>query len=269
MTLALVPFQHHAIMKWTNAPEVFRTWKRGATAIATVRMYRGHWVADYYNAKKRRRIERPEGHFEKATQELQAAQVLLADRVAEVTDGLVREGRGTFEDVATRWLKNKVRIRPSTRRSYEQLVACYLIPYFGNRKLRLIQLTDIERFRTELSEGIPESIKEAFVARLLKARPGLAEARAKQRANQVKLGRRSINKALTVLSMVFNYAMRNQWVVRNPAKYVDHARDERPLEERRLDMDVLTPQEITGHCGRRRDPPSIATVSSSLTTIDC
>jgi len=39
---------------------------------------------------------------------------------------------------------------------------------------------------------------------------GLAEARAKQRANQVKLGRRSINKALTVLSMIFNYAMRNQ-----------------------------------------------------------
>ena len=43
--------------------------------MATVRMYRGHWVADYYDAKRRRRIERPEGHFEKAAQELQAAQV--------------------------------------------------------------------------------------------------------------------------------------------------------------------------------------------------
>jgi len=128
--------------------------------------------------------------------------VLLADRVAEVADGLVREGRGTFEDAATRWVKSKVMIRPSTRRSYEQLVVCYLIPYFGNRKLRLIQVTDIERFRTELSRDMPESIKQAFVARLLKAKLGLAEARAKQRANQVKLGRRSINKALTVLSMV-------------------------------------------------------------------
>ena len=128
--------------------------------------------------------------------------MLLADRVAEVADGLVREGRGTFEDAATRWVKSKVMIRPSTRRSYEQLVVCYLIPYFGNRKLRLIQVTDIERFRTELSRDMPESIKQAFVARLLKAKLGLAEARAKQRANQVKLGRRSINKALTVLSMV-------------------------------------------------------------------
>jgi integrase len=44
--------------------------------------------------------------------------------------------------------------------------------------------------------------------------------------------------------MVFNYAMRNQWVTRNPAKYVEHARDERPLEERPLDMDVLTPEEV-------------------------
>src|SRR6266705_4273756 len=62
--------------------------RRGvATTMATVRFYRGHWVADYYDATKRRRIERHEGHFEKATQELHAAQVLLADRVAEVADG--------------------------------------------------------------------------------------------------------------------------------------------------------------------------------------
>jgi hypothetical protein len=236
--------------------------------MATVRMYRGHWVADYYDANQRRRIERPEGHFEKAKQELHAARVLLADRVAEVADGLVHEGRGTFDDVAKRWLKSKVRIRPSTRRSYEQLVVCYLIPYFGDRKLRLIQVTDIERFRAELSQGIPDSIREAFVARQLKAKPGLAEARAKQRANHVKLGRRSINKALTVLSMIFNYAMRNQWLMRNPAEYVDHARDERPLEQRPLDMDVLTPEEIAA----LRDaefPPLIAAGSSAPTTIDC
>jgi hypothetical protein len=43
--------------------------------MATVRFYPGHWVADYYDANKRRRIERPEGHFEKATQELHAAQI--------------------------------------------------------------------------------------------------------------------------------------------------------------------------------------------------
>jgi Phage integrase, N-terminal SAM-like domain len=148
--------------------------------VATVRFYRGHWVADYYDTNKRRRIERPEGHFEKAKQELHAAQVLLADRVAEVADGLVHEGRGTFDDVANRWLKSKVRIRPSTRRSYEQLVVCYLLPFFGDRKLRLIQVTDIERFRAELSQGIPDSIREAFVARLLKAKPGLAQARARR-----------------------------------------------------------------------------------------
>ena len=212
--------------------------------MATVRFSRGHWVADYYDSKKRRRIERPKGHFETLTDELRAAQALLADRVAEVAEGLVHQGLGTFEDAATRWLKSKVAIRPSTLRIYRQLLIGYLIPYFGGRTLRLIQVTDIERFRTELSTGIPDSIKQALIARVLAARPGHAEARAKQRANRVRISTRSINKALSVLSMVFNYAMRNQWVVRNPAKYVEPARDPRPLEERPLDMDVLTPEEV-------------------------
>ncbi len=212
--------------------------------MAIVRFSRGHWVADYYDANKRRRIERPKGHFENLTDELRAAQALLADRVAEVADGLVHEGYGTFEDAATRWLNSKVAIRPSTRRIYQQLLVGYLIPYFGGRTLRLIQVTDIERFRTELSAGIPDSIKQALIARVRAARPGHAEARAKQRAKHAKISTRSINKALTVLSMIFNYAMRNQWVARNPARYVEPARDQRPLEERPLDMDVLTPEEV-------------------------
>jgi hypothetical protein len=90
--------------------------------MATVRFSRGHWVADYYDAKKRRRIEQPKGHFENLTDELRAAQALLADRIAEVADGLVREGYGTFEDAAIRWLNSKVAIRPSTRRIYQQLL---------------------------------------------------------------------------------------------------------------------------------------------------
>lgn len=212
--------------------------------MATVRFYRGYWVADYYDSHKRRRIERPKGHFENLTDQLRAAQALLADRVAEVAEGLVQQGLGTFEDAATRWLSSKVAIRPSTRRNYEQLLSGYLVPYFGPRTLRLIQVTDIERFRNELSAGIPDWVKQAFIERVLKARPGHAEARAKQRANRLRISTRSINKALTVLSMVFNYAMRNQWVTRNPARYVEPARDQRPLEERPLDMDVLTPEEV-------------------------
>src|SRR5260370_18315034 len=220
-------------------PEEFCNRRGVATTMATVRFSRGHWVADYYDANKRRRIERPKGCFENLTDQLRAAQALLADRVAEAADGLVHEGYGTFEDAAIRWLNSKVAIRPTTRRSYHHLLSCYLVPYFGARTLRLIQVTDIERFRTELCAGIPDWIKQAFTARVPKAKPGHAEARAKQRANQAKISTRSINKPLTVLSMVFNHATRNQWVTRNPAEYVEHARDERPLEERPLDMDVL------------------------------
>jgi hypothetical protein len=163
--------------------------------MATVRFSRGHWVADYYDTKKRRRVERPKCHFENLTEdELRAAQALIADRVAEVADGLVHEGYGIFEDAAVRWFNSKVAIRPSTRRSYHQLLSCYLVPYFGARTLRLIQVTDIERFRSELCAGIPDPIKQGFIDRLLKARPDLAEARAKQRASQVKISTRAINK---------------------------------------------------------------------------
>ena len=212
--------------------------------MATVKLYRGCWVVDYYDLNKRRRIERPEGRFENKTQEKRAAQALLEERLSEVANGVVHEGRRTFEDAATRWLKSKVGVRPSTRRGYEQLITCYLIPYFGPRKIRSIHVTDIERFRAELREGQPDSIKQAFVERQLQAKPGLAAARAKQRAEKVKPGTRTINKTLTALTMIFNYAMRNQWVDRNPADYVEHARDERPLEERPLDFDILTPSEI-------------------------
>ncbi len=170
--------------------------------MATVRFSRGHWVADYYDTNKRRRIEQSKGHFENLTDELRAAQALLADRVAEVADGLAHEGYGTFEDSATRWLHSKVAIRPSTQRIYQQLLVGYLVPYFGGHTLRLIQVTDIERFRTELSTGIPDSLKQALNARVLAARLGHAEARAKQRAKRAKISTRSINKTLTVLSMV-------------------------------------------------------------------
>ncbi len=49
--------------------------------MATVRFSRGHWIADYYDTNKRRRIERPKGHFENLTGRVKhAAQALLADR---------------------------------------------------------------------------------------------------------------------------------------------------------------------------------------------
>lgn len=153
--------------------------------MATVKLFRGHWVADYRDATRRRRIERPEGRFEDESEEKYAAQALLAERLAELAQGIVHLGRGTFEDAATRWLKSKVRIRSSTRRSYEQLTTCYLVPYFGNRKLRLIQVADIERFRTELGERLPDCIKQAFIERQLQAKPDLAAARAKQRAQRM------------------------------------------------------------------------------------
>ena len=71
--------------------------------MATARFNRGRWVADYYDAEKRRGIERPRGHFENLTDELGAAQALLADRVAEIADGLVHEGNGNLRGRGDSW----------------------------------------------------------------------------------------------------------------------------------------------------------------------
>jgi integrase len=106
------------------------------------------------------------------------------------------------------------------------------------------QVTDVERFRAELSQGIPDSIRQACITRLLKAKPGLAEARAKQRANQVKLlDGPIISSMIYVLGGISHHPLISHRIVEDHAedseRLVDRASAHRPL-----DMDVLKPEEI-------------------------
>jgi hypothetical protein len=107
-----------------------------------------------------RHIETPKGVFETAAHEKQAARALLQARVEEVGTGTYVPPlqRLTFTQVGTKWLASRVRLRASTRADYQTMLDCYLFPYFGPRKYETISRLDIEQFRADLQEGVPESV---------------------------------------------------------------------------------------------------------------
>lgn len=214
--------------------------------MATVRKNRGRWIADFRDQHGRRRMEAPQGPFANSAQEKIAAQALLTKRLAEVARGdhVPERQRPTFSELCDAYLASKVNIRPTTLRSYRSLIDLYLRPYFGNRRIHHISASDIERFRSELVNGLPPTVAAAFAAQKLAAHPKWSQGRAKQEAARKKPGVRTINKALTVLVMMFNYAARHRWVDFNPAEYVERLRDSRGIGHRPIDDNILTPHEV-------------------------
>ena len=214
--------------------------------MATVRKHRGNWVADYRDQFGKRHRERPGGPFENMTQQRRAAQALLKKRLDEVDRGSSgpQSTKLAFVKVADQYLASKVNVRPSTRRSYSSLIELYLKPYFGGWKIHQISATDIEQYRHSLQTGLPAPIEDAFVRRALEARPALSKARARQRVSRKKPGVRTINKTLTLLVMIFNYAARHRWVDYNPAEHVEKLKVPVSLDADPIDSNILTPKEI-------------------------
>lgn len=214
--------------------------------MASVRKHRDNWVADYRDQWGKRHRERPEGQFNNMAQQRRAAQSLLKKRLDEVDRGSYgpQTRQLTFEKVADQYLESKVNVRPSTRRSYSSLIELYLKPYFGQWKIHQISAADIENYRNTLSKGRPPPIADAFAEREMKARPALSKARAKQRVLMKKPGIRTINKTLTLLVMVFNYASRHRWIDFNPAEYVEKLKVPVSKNVDQIDGNILSPEEI-------------------------
>ena len=214
--------------------------------MATVRKHRGIWVADYRDQFGKRHRERPEGPFENMSLQRRAAQSLLKRRLDEVDRGSFgpQSKDLIFSKVADQYLVSKVNIRQSTRRSYGSLIELYLKPYFGSWRIHQISAADIEGYRQALSVELPAPIEDAFVRRAIEARPALSKARARQRVGRKKPGIRTINKTLTLLVMIFNYAARNRWVDYNPAEHVEKLKVPVSLNSNEIDSDILTPNEI-------------------------
>jgi integrase len=187
----------------------------------------------------------PHGDFN-LTQQRIAAEELLKRRKSEVRRGqhLPASQRPTFEQLCDRYVQSKVNVRPSTLRNYRGLIDLYLRPYFSSWKIETISGAEVEGFRSQLHQGLPHPIAAALAARKLAANPKWSKARAKLASARTKPGVRTINKVLTVLKMIFNYACRHRWLESNPAEHIEHLRDTKPIDERAIDGNILSPDEI-------------------------
>ncbi len=165
--------------------------------MATVRKHRTSWAADYRDHNGRRHIEVPKGYFPTKTLQKIAAQELLNKRLAEIASYTFTRAsdRLTFAALAEMFLESKVKARTSTIASYRELLRLHIVPYFGERKAETIRSLDVERFRNELAAGATVTAR--------------------------KPGPRTVNKCLTLLVGVFNYAKRHRIVVGNPAEEMD------------------------------------------------
>jgi len=79
--------------------------------------------------------------------------------------------------------------KPSTRRGYEQIIRCYLLPYFGKMEINRIRRRDVQDCMNRL------------VAK--------------------KLGRRTLNNIRTCLRSIFREAIRDEYLDKNPASDID------------------------------------------------
>jgi integrase len=163
-----------------------------------------HWRARYRDSDGREHSETFERRID-------------AERFLERTGADVQRGewidpavrRTSFDEWAAAWWATTVRLRPTTRRGYHQLLHGHVLPYFGGRPLASIDFMDVEEF---------------IAAKL----------------NQGRLGPKRIRDAVSVVSLVMNAAVQSGVRRDNPA-----AGHHVTVRRKRIRQgDVLTMEEI-------------------------
>ncbi len=73
------------------------------------------------------------------------------------------ERRRTFSHWATIWWDTTVKLRPSTRRGYWQLLEGHVLPHFGHQRMGLIDYLEVEQFiAKKLRQGLsPKKVRDA------------------------------------------------------------------------------------------------------------
>jgi len=190
--------------------------------MACVTKRRGKWVLDYRDQHGKRHWETTNGNRKQAEQ-------LLAQRLQQIGryEYQSRSEQKTFDELVDAYLAGHVRVnvRVSTAKSYEGDLNRHILPYFKGRKIREITPDDIDSFKSHLLE---KEIK-------------------RKRKNEIVInkgvGRRTVNKCLTLLSMMFRYALRYRWMSYNPAAEVKKLRDP-TIKHDLIYENILTPDEI-------------------------
>ncbi len=231
--------------------------------MAIVRRDRGNWVADFRDQNGRRHIEAPKGTFANKALQKRAAQELLEKRLGEVeghTFTALRK-RMTFEQLARLWIKSKVRIGDTTLSDYLITLECFLLPYFGPRKAEGLTRLNLEAFRSELSEGLPEVCRVARAAKLTELQAEDPKAYLKPLKDP---GPRTINKCLGVMVSILRYGKRIRALTENVAEGIEKL----PIvegEERCIEKNVLTPSELRRAIDHSVNPYRIPTAIGTYT----
>jgi hypothetical protein len=150
----------------------------------------------------------------------------------------------TFGEWCDRFLEGRrPDIREGTFDSYKSAIETYVKPILGAKRLSTITVADLERLKIDLLEHIPPAVTNMRAHRLACAYGGTESAwRAKLKDQPV--GASTVGKALTLIAMVFNDAIRHQAVTFNPATHVRRGKGQaayfQPIDTR----EVLTRSEL-------------------------
>lgn len=124
---------------------------------------------------------------------------------------LVSDRSKTFHDLIDAYL-SKPNLRELTRQEYAQVIDARLEPFFGRIRLIAVRRERVEQYRDH--------------ARTIKSVRGTP------------LSPRTLNRDLVLLSAMFEFARKRQWVIHNPAEGVDR------LRVLQRDVRILNPDEI-------------------------
>ncbi len=153
-----------------------------------------------------------------------AARAALNEALADVGRGsYVPATRQTVGEFLDHWLAGKGRLRPSTRRSYDEHVKLYLRPGLGHIRITELRDVDVERLYAAMGEiGRDDSGRQPspLVRRLLEARSGGVANRPLSAAR--------VRRVHATLLSALNSAVKRKHVAYNPALHVELPAGRRP-----------------------------------------
>jgi integrase len=194
----------------------------------------------------------PKGRLKQKALQKRAARELLHQRMLEVDAHTFTASRQrmTFNLLADAWIRSKVRIGDTTRSDYMIMLKCFVLPYFGTRKAESLTRLNIETFRSDMRDGLPEVCRLARDAERKELQAKDPKARLKPLKNP---GARTINKCLGVLVSILRYGRKIRVLSENVAEGIEKL----PVlegEERCIETNVLTPPELLRTIEHAVDP---------------
>ena len=136
------------------------------------------------------------------------AQMVLAEKLAEIVKGTYREApKATFGEFSELWLKThaEVNVKPSTLASYRDIISRLLIPFWGHFSLSHLSAIHFQQFISERFKTVSP----------------------KTACNEIAL-----------IKEMFKHAHRWGYVRNNPAEHLERPKVVRP------EIEILNPDEV-------------------------